>query len=322
MYERFYEQAKAAAGGKDPSFVELMENHLMQRTIWDKRFFRLTACEIFLSADKKMSCYTEDEDWPQSGRHSDGMLEWDGTGGNLTKYLAEYFSTTTRVHPELETRKVLGSPPRFIRMRYRGTNPDIEFYHDPWRFELPLRKHWAKKLGRRTIPYRCIAAVRLRNSAEDSDTVRLYHPHGDAFSPHGGAYPLTDEWIIGQDDREYMVYFVAHEERVPEDLSMAGIKTHDHPTQIKRLGVSGDMPTATGELLNSCGMLEAAYEEFDWTSDKSVYCDCASSSSDEDEETDEDEEMSETESVQGPDSDFGPLGFLRRHGNLRWASGF
>lgn len=186
-------------------FKSLMENPVMQQTLWDTREFNLFLQVLYRSDhSKRWGPPPAGTDLPPG---DNGLVLWDGRiDDSLSDVVAEYFGA----YPDRETgEEVLRVPnmPWFIRMSYKSRNPNLRFFYDLAYFQVRVGNHPSQGNIERKGHYRCVAAVKLRDTPDGSDTLRLYRPSGIPFFPEGCAFPMSDEWALPEKG-EYMLYFV------------------------------------------------------------------------------------------------------------------
>jgi hypothetical protein len=198
---------KANLGADDLRFDKLMENSVMHDEIWDKQDFRLFL-EVTYRASPDGPWGRPPHDLVLAGH--DGLLHWDGYDRTLAEHVSGYFGEIDLESGARVSR--MAACPRIIRMRYESKNKRLQFHHDLSRFEYRLTQGHAK--GTNFVIYRCIAAVRLRDSPEGSDSVRLYH-YGLQFVPKT-AQPMSTTWQL-PDPGEYMLYFAVSDIPLPEE---------------------------------------------------------------------------------------------------------
>ncbi|GAB1316801.1 hypothetical protein MFIFM68171_07011 [Madurella fahalii] len=199
------ERIKRRVGSGGLSFESLMESQDIKEALW------LTEdCRLLHSVFHRPGETSPWGDVPEGLRlppWEDGLLRWDGiTNGTLSAHVASYFGVFS--HPETDD-KILRMPgaPKLIRIRYSSRNPNQQFYHDLSHFEFRLPNTVDHPSGSRITYYRCVAAVKLRDSPEGADTLRLYDYWGAMMYLNSGAFPLSDAWRI-HEGGEYMLYFV------------------------------------------------------------------------------------------------------------------
>ncbi len=178
-------------------FMELMENEVMQKTVWSTERF-----DLFSNVSYRPRTETR---WdhvpgalPQPAGQT-GLVQWDGSDRSLTNIVAAHFGVFTDAGGN-QLLRVAGVP-IFIRMRYRSKNPTRSF-RDLSRFEFRHPNSRFKEVA----VFRCVAAVRLRDSPEKSDSARLYMADGSPFFPNDAAFPLSEKWQLPQRG-QYMLYF-------------------------------------------------------------------------------------------------------------------
>jgi hypothetical protein len=178
----------------------------------------------------------------------DGLLHWDGFDRTLAEHVSGYFGEVDWGNGPRVRR--LAACPRIIRMRYTSKNNRLRFHHDLSRFEYQLIPGHAE--GIRSVVYRCVAAIRLRDSPEGADSVRLYY-YDLHFVPKR-APPMSDAWQL-PDPGEYMLYYAPSEIPLPEESCMP------HPRHSRYgSGLHGmDRQIATHRLVAASKKIAAAH---------------------------------------------------------------
>jgi hypothetical protein len=230
------------------SFERLMSSETMKATVWESLYFR-----FFLDSYKRAS---KEEPWRALPRSAmpvteENFLTWDGV---QKETLEEYLGLFRRPLIHNTTGKNLlmfTNAPLVLRLVFANESETLRFRRDMFRFTLHIATQGP--YPPETFQYSCIAAVRVRTTPNDSDTLRLYNSDGSPFRPEGGLLPWSDAWSV-EDGGKYVLFFIrfdafpedpaplAESNRNTEGLELVRVAVMDELRKVHEQQAAGDSP--------------------------------------------------------------------------------
>jgi len=207
-WTQVFAEIETAYGFNGLRFSQIIESNAMIEEFWCKPQF----CFVRTYQGLFNDCPEDWVDLPPTTDvlpADDGMFKWDGVqkpprgGSTLSDWINSHFGLFGFESHEFLTR-VRRTPraPWVVRLRYSSRNPNLRFYHDLSYFELQIRQDPPQR-----IAYRCIAAVKLRNGADDYDTIRLFDSDGIWYLPNGEVFPMNERWKV-ENGGEFMLFYL------------------------------------------------------------------------------------------------------------------
>lgn len=232
---------KLSANGT-PSFAEIDQSDLMQGTLWlepdfqafHESFVKPRAGESFQTVGT-LNEYPSDLNTLRTSR---SLFVWDTSlHQSLEDMFKKHFYRTV-LDGAHGTYTLFSKAPKVARVLFDPTKSKLEglsIFH-LYRMSMATRgeSHRRRSGGEdewnvaytaedRVSTYSLVAVVRLRNSQDKHDYVRLYDRYGHPVVPAGPARECisyhSDSWSVSDQDHKYMLYYVLISDQAPPQRS-------------------------------------------------------------------------------------------------------
>ncbi|KAK0610932.1 hypothetical protein B0T14DRAFT_570863 [Immersiella caudata] len=209
------------------AFETLISSDAVEKTVWQKKIARLWLPRWSIDAETKKPVL-EPDCWKNAAELS--IISWNGlNAGSLSEVCQDHVDRNRVVVPGGETRAACW--PSVIRVHYTSENPEVRFRRDLWQLEISMQQ---LDLGKgklqqftdaETVSYRCIAAVRLRDQPEGTDSLRIYNSLGMEILPESRADRTLwgPKWNIQKEGKYQLFYVAVSDERFHVDRPKAEI---------------------------------------------------------------------------------------------------
>jgi hypothetical protein len=182
------------------AFERLMTSKEMEDIVWANDYFRFFNHTLRRTSERSRWFKLEDP-VPLSDKE---YLRW---STNYRVKLSDHLNFWSNIIIDTVTGEQtvrFGNAPMILRVRLSAAKDGVEFHRDVFEVELGVM-HASPDLPLR-YTYRCIAVVKLRETPDGHDTMRLYRVDGEPMRT-SQAFPWSNEWRL-HDGGEYMLFYV------------------------------------------------------------------------------------------------------------------
>jgi hypothetical protein len=182
------------------TFERLMTSKQMEDMVWSNEYFRFFNHTLRRTSEQSR-WFKLEVPAPLSDKD---YLRW---STNYRVKLSDHLNFWSNIIVDTVTGEQtvrFGNAPMILRLRLSAAKDGVEFHRDVFEVELGVM-HASPDLPVR-YTYRCIAVVKLRETPDGHDTMRLYRVDGEPMRT-SQAFPWSNEWCL-HDGGEYMLFYV------------------------------------------------------------------------------------------------------------------